>query len=157
MSDTDLERRLRRALAARSAAVTAQDLRPAADPVRAERRGVVSRWWLPLAAGLAAAAVSIAAFVLLRPTDSVPPPLPPAASPSPEPEPTATATASPSPTATSSQAAPIPSSSTRPPSGSPTTTGPASGSPTTTGPVSRGPTTAGPASGSPTAAGPASR
>ena len=83
MSDNDVERRLRRALSARAAAVTGRDLRPAADPARSERRGTTSRWWLPLAAGLAAAAVSIAAFVLLRPSGPVPPPIVPGSSPRP--------------------------------------------------------------------------
>lgn len=105
MTDTDLERRLRQALAARAAAVTAQDLRPAADPARAERRTALGRWWLPLSAGAAAAAVSIAAFVLLGPSDPEPAPVQPGATVSPEPAPPS----SPDVSATSSPDGPLPS------------------------------------------------
>jgi hypothetical protein len=62
MTDTDLERRLRRALAARARAVTAQDLRP----VAAEHREARVRWWLPFSAGLAAAAVLTLIFVVFH-------------------------------------------------------------------------------------------
>jgi hypothetical protein len=60
MTDVDLERRLRRALTARAAGVTAQDLRP----VGSEHRRM--KWWLPLSAGLAAAAVLMLIFVVLH-------------------------------------------------------------------------------------------
>lgn len=76
MTDTDLERRLRGALSARADAVTRQDLRAWAAP-----RSAPARWWLPLAAGVAAAVVSIAAFLLFRPVGREP--IPPAAPPSP--------------------------------------------------------------------------
>lgn len=80
MTDTDLERRLRDALAARAAAVTARDLRPAESPSEAARQSTVARWWLPLTAGAAAAAVSITAFALLRPNGPANPPAPTASS-----------------------------------------------------------------------------
>ncbi|WP_436532277.1 hypothetical protein [Actinoplanes sp. HUAS TT8] len=82
MTETDLEQRLRSALSARAAAVTTRDLRHEPAPsatggdeaaaFRAVRRGAPARWWLPLSAGLAAAAVSITAFALLRPDDPAP-------------------------------------------------------------------------------------
>ncbi|BCY09939.1 hypothetical protein [Actinoplanes sp. L3-i22] len=81
MTETDLERRLRGALSARAAAVTSRDLRHEPAPSRAARRAGPARWWLPLTAGLAAAAVSITVFAVLRPGD--PAPTPPAAPASP--------------------------------------------------------------------------
>jgi negative regulator of sigma E activity len=73
MTDTDLEQRLRAALAARAGAVTHRDLRHESAPAQqAERRDARARWWLPMAAGLAAAAVSVTAFALLRPVDRMP-------------------------------------------------------------------------------------
>ncbi|GAA2899882.1 hypothetical protein Acy02nite_48760 [Actinoplanes cyaneus] len=89
MTETDLEQRLRGALHARAAAVTSRDLRHEQAPSRLVRPAAPARWWLPMTAGLAAAAVSITAFALLRPADSTP--VPPAAPPSP------TRTADPSP------------------------------------------------------------
>jgi hypothetical protein len=62
MTDTDLERRLRRALAARADGVTARDLRP----VVVEHYRPRVRWWLPLAAGLAATAVVMLIFVVFH-------------------------------------------------------------------------------------------
>lgn len=76
MTDVDLEERLRRALAARAAGVTAQQLRP----IVAERRGTRLRWWLPLSAGLAAAAVVTFIFVVFHRTSSPDHPIAPAAS-----------------------------------------------------------------------------
>jgi hypothetical protein len=81
MTENDLERRLRGALAARAATVTRRDLRHEPAPSHGARRNTPLRWWLPMAAGLAAAAVSITVFVLLRPTD--PAPAPPASPASP--------------------------------------------------------------------------
>ncbi|AEV85365.1 Cortactin-binding protein 2 [Actinoplanes sp. SE50] len=113
MTDTDLERRLRDALAARAAAVTARDLRPAESPSEAARQSTVARWWLPLTAGAAAAAVSITAFALLRPNG---PANPPAAPPSPavSPTPSALPTSASPPAPTASSAGRVPSSSARP-------------------------------------------
>ncbi|BCJ47638.1 hypothetical protein GCM10010168_19960 [Actinoplanes ianthinogenes] len=112
MTDIDLEHRLRRALSARAATVTSQDLRPASAPARAERRGVLVRWWLPLTAGVAAAAVTITAFALLRPAD--PASTPPAAPASPSvgvPAPEVTPGTSPPAPSPSSTAGPAPSAS----------------------------------------------
>ncbi|MEU4690947.1 hypothetical protein [Actinoplanes sp. NPDC023714] len=113
MTETDLERRLRGALSARATAVTSHHLRPdpapsqaAASRTAASRgtpglRRSAGRWWLPLTAGLAAAAVSITAFAVLRPTE--PAPAPPASPASP------TQPAVPSPTVPPSETpAPIP-------------------------------------------------
>ncbi|MFI1992041.1 hypothetical protein [Actinoplanes sp. NPDC020271] len=77
MTGPDLEQRLRAALSARAAAVTHQHLRHDLAP----RRRSPARWWLPLTAGLAAAAVSITAFLLLHPVNSEPPAAPPPPSP----------------------------------------------------------------------------
>jgi hypothetical protein len=97
MSDTDLERRLRRALAARAGSVTGQDLRP----IVPERRESRLRWWLPFSAGLAAAAVLMLVFVVFHRPDRVEHPIAPAGSAP------ATTTARPSLSATvSSSAAP---------------------------------------------------
>ena len=70
----ELERRLRAALSARAAAVTSRELRDEPAPSRAARPSAPARWWLPLSVGVTAAAVSITAFVLLRPVDPAPAP-----------------------------------------------------------------------------------
>ncbi|GAA2607267.1 hypothetical protein [Paractinoplanes durhamensis] len=127
MSDTDLEQRVRRALEVRAADVTGQGVRPAADPARAETR----RWWLPLSAGLAAAAVSILVFALLRPPAPVAPPVMPGSSPAPA----ASSRPTPTPTATSSQAGPIPSTSAS--ASASASAKPETASPASTGPVTR--------------------
>ncbi|MEV4344643.1 hypothetical protein AB0J83_09225 [Actinoplanes sp. NPDC049596] len=107
MTETEVERRLRVALSARAATITSQDLSPA----RAPSRPAPARWWLPLTAGLAAAAVSVTMFVLLRPTDPAPtlpatPPSPTAPASPPTPAP---ATSSPTPPATEPPRADTPS------------------------------------------------
>ncbi|MCM4084134.1 hypothetical protein [Paractinoplanes hotanensis] len=103
MTETDVERRLREALSARAAAVTARDLRPDPAPSGSARRSRVTRWWLPLTAGLAAAAVSIMAFVLLRPVGPAPaPPVSPASPASPASSPAASPPSSPAATPSAS-------------------------------------------------------
>ena len=105
MTDVDLEQRLRRALAARARAVTAQDLRP----VVSARRATVVRWWLPLSAGLAAAAVLALIFVVFHRPDSGEGPIAPAAS-VPASGSSRSASAAPEPTASvSATVAPVPS------------------------------------------------
>jgi uncharacterized membrane protein len=116
MSDTDLESRLRRALAARAAAVTSQNLRPIT-----ERRSLTARWWLPLSAGIAAAAVSILAFALLRPGPAADaPPIMPGSSASPAASPSPSPTSTLPPTISASPASPQPTSSAEPASASAT-------------------------------------
>ncbi|KUL41506.1 hypothetical protein [Actinoplanes awajinensis] len=122
MTETDLERRLREALSARATTVTSRDLRPASAPSRTAGRSTVARWSLPIAAGLAAAAVSVTAFALLRPADPTPAPPAAPASPSssplpasPVPRPTATVAPEVTPSAatrTTSTAEPTPTRST---------------------------------------------
>lgn len=110
MTDTDLERRLRGALSAKAATVTRQDLHPLPAPSGTDRRSTLARWSLPLAAGAAAAAVTITAFALLRPTNSEP--VQPVSPPSPT-----YSTSVPAPAETTSQV--------RPPSAEPATSPPA--------------------------------
>jgi hypothetical protein len=127
MTDADLERRLRRALGARAGGVTAQHLRPAV----AERRRPRVRWWLPLSAGLAAAAVLMLMFVIFhRPAPAERPIAPAASVPgSPDPGPSspvahsgAAASRSASATPGSATSAPVsPSAALPTPSGSPPT------------------------------------
>ncbi|GAA2687355.1 hypothetical protein [Actinoplanes palleronii] len=102
MTETDLERRLREALSARATTVTSRDLRPASAPSRTAGRSTAARWSLPIAAGLAAAAVSVTAFALLRPAD--PTPAPPAAPASPSSSPSPSSPASPMPRSTEPEA-----------------------------------------------------
>ncbi|GAA4605620.1 cytoskeletal protein RodZ [Actinoplanes octamycinicus] len=117
MTDTDLEQRLRGALSARAAAVTSRDLRHEPAPSRTARPSAPARWWLPLTAGVAAAAVTITAFAVLRPTD--PAPTPPASPPSPAPSVEHSPSTSPA-ARTTSPAAPATSPATRTTSPSPT-------------------------------------
>ncbi|MEV8530602.1 hypothetical protein [Streptomyces sp. NPDC051211] len=80
---TDIERRLRKAFAARADAVTVRDLRPADPPGPHLRRLPVIRWrrlLLPLALP-AATAAAVAGYLLLAAPDQKPRPLPPAAPP----------------------------------------------------------------------------
>ncbi|MBB2948345.1 hypothetical protein FB565_008128 [Actinoplanes lutulentus] len=105
MTDNDLERRLRAALSARATTVTSRDLRYEPVPSRAADRSTTARWWLPLAAGLAAATVSITAFALLRPAEPTPmPPASPASPAAPDSSGSPAAPASPTSTATSGSA-----------------------------------------------------
>ena len=138
MTEPNLERRLRTALSARAATVTAADLRPGQGPAAARHAG--ARRWLPVAAGLAAAAVSVTVFALLRPAD--PPPVQPVAPASPSvPAPTSASASAP---ASASASAPA-SSPAASPAGSPTlprgerTAGP---DPTASPPASTAPPTA---------------
>jgi hypothetical protein len=104
MTDVELEQRLRQALDARARAVTAQDLRP----VVSERRATV-RWWLPLSAGLAAAAVLALIFLVFHRPDADERPIAPAAS-VPATRPTDSVPATTGPTASaSSTVTPVPS------------------------------------------------
>jgi hypothetical protein len=114
---TDLEQRLRQALAARAVGVTAQALRP----IGSERHGSRVRWWLPLSTGLAAAAVVMLIFVVFHRPPSREHPIAPAGS---------------VPASRPTRSAPI--------SSAPSTARPASSGPTGSGPTGSGPTGSGP-------------
>lgn len=113
---TDLEHRLRQALAARAAAVKPESLR--FDPLPAERRTLQARWWLPLAAGAAAMAVVVLIFTAFH--LRTPAPVQPAGTPPASPSPVVTETRSPTPVPSPSRPATSPSASAA--TASPTTT-----------------------------------